>query len=225
LPGGARRACEQPPDVRLPASRRDRATRHRAAHCGAGAACARSRPPPRPPRAGVAGRDPPRADPAGLCRCRSGDGKARPADRCGRGRTLLPPDLRHDVIRRRRPQPRVRTGPSVRPRRISFPRTPVMPLLYARAPDITPRQVADSLFAAVPTTNTIRRLDPMAAAVWRALEDPRTLRELVELFVAAFPEVEREVLRRDLRAVLGRMRKVGLVVAERMSSAPRAPSS
>lgn len=90
-----------------------------------------------------------------------------------------------------------------------------MPLLYARAPDITPRQVADSLFAAVPATNTIHHLDPMAAAVWRALEQPRTLREIVELFAAAFPEVEREVLRRDLRAVLGRMRRVGLVTLAR----------
>lgn len=90
-----------------------------------------------------------------------------------------------------------------------------MPLLYARAPDITPRQIDDSLFAAVPTTNTIHHLDPMAAAVWRALEQPRTLREIVELFAAAFPEVEREVLRRDLRAVLGRMRRVGLVTLAR----------
>jgi len=54
----------------------------------------------------------------------------------------------------------------------------------------------------------------MAAAVWRALEQPRTLGDLIDLFAAAFPDVEREVLRRDLRAVLGRMRKVGLVVAE-----------
>lgn len=90
-----------------------------------------------------------------------------------------------------------------------------MPLLYARAPDITPRQVDDSLFAAVPTTNTIHHLDPMAAAVWRALEQPRTLREIVDLFAAAFPEVEREVLRRDLRAVLRRMRRVGLVTSVR----------
>lgn len=90
-----------------------------------------------------------------------------------------------------------------------------MPLLYARAPDITPRQIDDSLFAAVPTTNTIHHLDPMAAAVWRALEQPRTLREIVELFAAAFPEVEREVLRRDLRAVLGRMKRVGLVTLAR----------
>jgi len=87
-----------------------------------------------------------------------------------------------------------------------------MPLLYARAPGIAARQVDDSLFAAVPTTNTIHHLDPMAAAVWRALEEPRTLRDLVDLFAAAFPDVEREVLRRDLRAVLGRMGKVGLVV-------------
>jgi hypothetical protein len=38
----------------------------------------------------------------------------------------------------------------------------------------------------------------MAAAVWRALEQPRTLRELVDLFAAAFPEVEREVLQQEL---------------------------
>jgi len=54
----------------------------------------------------------------------------------------------------------------------------------------------------------------MAAAVWRALGQPRTLRDLVDLFAAAFPNVEREVLRRDLRVVLGRMRKVRLVVVK-----------
>jgi len=89
----------------------------------------------------------------------------------------------------------------------------MMPLLYVRAPDIAARQVDDSFFAAVPTTNTIHYLDPLAAAVWRALEQPRTLRDLVELFAAAFPDVEREVLRRDLRAVLGRMRRAELLVA------------
>ena len=88
-----------------------------------------------------------------------------------------------------------------------------MPLLYARVPDIIPRQVDDSLFAAVPTTNTIHYLDPMAAAVWRSLAEPRTLRDLVELFAAAFPEQDRAVLRQDLRAVLRKLVKAALVVA------------
>jgi hypothetical protein len=98
-----------------------------------------------------------------------------------------------------------------------------MPLLYARAPDIAVRQVDDSLSAAVPTTNTIHYLDPMAAAVWRALEQPRTRRDLVDLFAAAFPDLEREVLRRDLRAVLGRMRKAGLAIGAHRQTRSRPP--
>jgi Coenzyme PQQ synthesis protein D (PqqD) len=60
--------------------------------------------------------------------------------------------------------------------------------------------VGDDLFVALPGEGSIHTLNAMAAAVWRALEEPRTLAELRTLFEAAFPDIEPRRIAGDLGA-------------------------
>lgn len=97
-----------------------------------------------------------------------------------------------------------------------------MTTVFVRASDIVPRAVEDGLFAAVASTDRIHRFDAMGAAVWRALAEPRSIKDLVALFAVAFPDTPRAVLAKDLTATVWRMRRDGLLVATRGSPSPGA---
>lgn len=68
--------------------------------------------------------------------------------------------------------------------------------IWVRAEDAVTRTVGDELFVALPGEGSIHTLNPLAAAVWRALEKPRTQAELRALFEAAFPDIDRARIRK-----------------------------
>ena len=83
---------------------------------------------------------------------------------------------------------------------------------YARTPDVMETSVDDELFVVLPGGEEIFHLNPMAAALWRALADPAGERELIDLFQAAFPDVATPELAADLTATLAHLQDDGLLV-------------
>jgi hypothetical protein len=83
--------------------------------------------------------------------------------------------------------------------------------LWVRAEDVVTRIVGDELFVALPVEGSIHTLNAVAAAVWHALEEPRSLAELHALFKAAFPETDPARIAEDLDALLETLERDGLV--------------
>ncbi len=83
---------------------------------------------------------------------------------------------------------------------------------WARVDDVIARIVADETFLAAPMQGTIHTLNPTASGVWRALSEPRTLAELHDAFVAAFPDADPDRINNDVRALLNALEAAGLVI-------------
>jgi hypothetical protein len=80
------------------------------------------------------------------------------------------------------------------------------PEIWVRAEDAVTRTIGDELFVALLGEGS---LNAMAAAVWRALEEPRTLAELRTLFGAAFPDIDPHHRRSRRAARNARTRRPG----------------
>ena len=90
-------------------------------------------------------------------------------------------------------------------------KAPESELLWIRTEDAVTRTVGDELFVALPGEGSIHTLNAVAAAVWHALEEPRTLGELRSLFEAAFPDTDPARIADDLDALLETLERDGLV--------------
>lgn len=84
---------------------------------------------------------------------------------------------------------------------------------YHRVAVTTETAVEDELFLVAPHSTDIFHLDPLAAAIWRALAEPMRHEELAELFRAAFPDVPATMLQADVDAALKRLSDGGLLLA------------
>jgi hypothetical protein len=94
---------------------------------------------------------------------------------------------------------------------------------WQRSDDAVARAVGGDIFLAAPGEGSIHALNPMASAVWRALETPRTLRELCALFAAAFPDADPREITGDLSELLDTLEKDDLV--SHVGFAARRPDS
>lgn len=84
-------------------------------------------------------------------------------------------------------------------------------LLYIRNSNVTSTSVDGTLFLIATDSGEIVHLDPMATALWAALEDPKTRSQLLELFGAAFPDVSPVTLADDIDGALGTLQEAGLL--------------
>lgn len=75
------------------------------------------------------------------------------------------------------------------------------------------RWIGETLYLADPEGRAIQRMDPLAAAIWGALEEPTTAEELEEALVAGFPGTPRERIGADLRGLLAGLAEAGLIGA------------
>ncbi len=73
---------------------------------------------------------------------------------------------------------------------------------YCRRPSINETPVEDELFLIAGDSGDIYHLDRMAMAIWRALEDPASKVELLNLFGEAFPETPAATMEQDVGAAL-----------------------
>jgi hypothetical protein len=87
--------------------------------------------------------------------------------------------------------------------------------VYARSPDVEARRVGDDTFLSSGPNGTIHRLDPIASAFWSALDEPRSLGVIVELFMTAFPDAPRPRLEGDLAGLAADLEERGLITAAR----------
>jgi len=82
------------------------------------------------------------------------------------------------------------------------------PILYAQRPGLDSRQVDDHVF--VITAATIVHLNPVAAVIWSALEEPTSRGDLLALLRHLWPTVSPGIIARDLRQVLKHLLDTGL---------------
>ncbi len=73
---------------------------------------------------------------------------------------------------------------------------------YYRRPGINETPVENELFLIAGDSSHIYHLDQLAMSIWRALEEPSSEKELLALFAEAFPDTDRNILHRDLKAAL-----------------------
>jgi coenzyme PQQ synthesis protein D (PqqD) len=86
---------------------------------------------------------------------------------------------------------------------------------YRQAAGIEMREVAGEFFLVVPGPGTTHHLDKMASAVWRVLAEPRSAEELIDLFDAAFPNMPKRKIARDVENLLSFLEEQKLVVSVR----------
>ncbi len=84
-----------------------------------------------------------------------------------------------------------------------------------RNPAVSDTDVDGDVFLVEPENQDVIYLNKLASALWRYLAEPRSRDEIVQVFEAAFPEVRRARLLRDLAKAIGALRRRGLIVAIR----------
>ena len=82
-----------------------------------------------------------------------------------------------------------------------------------RNPAISDTEVDGDIFLVEPESQDVIYLNKMASALWRYLAEPRARDEVVAVFVAAFPDVRRARVLRDLAKAIADLRRRGLIVA------------
>jgi len=82
-----------------------------------------------------------------------------------------------------------------------------------RNPAVADVEVAGDIFLVAPQTQDVIRLNRIAGALWRYLARPREHDDIVAVFAAAFPQVRRARLSRDLAKGIAELRRRGLIVA------------
>ena len=84
--------------------------------------------------------------------------------------------------------------------------------IYCRNPGILQRELDGEIFLIDDTLGKIHALDPMACGIWRLLEQPITIHDIVAIFLAAFPDRKSTELRRQISRFLNDMRQNNLVM-------------
>jgi hypothetical protein len=82
---------------------------------------------------------------------------------------------------------------------------------YRRAAGLLTEQLENEIFVLDPRAGCIHALNPTASALWRLLQEPATLAELVDDFSAAFPHEPRTKLVREIKSGLTSIRGKGLI--------------
>ena len=73
---------------------------------------------------------------------------------------------------------------------------------FSRRDGVAERELDGKCFLADNEGGTITVLNQMAAAIWRAMSEPATQDELVDLAVLAFPETDRAIIEADVGSIL-----------------------
>ena len=82
-----------------------------------------------------------------------------------------------------------------------------------RNPAISHTEVDGDIFLVEPESQDVIYLNKIASALWRYLAEPRSRDEIVQVFTAAFPDIRRARLLRDLAKAIGDLQRRALIVA------------
>ncbi|NNJ76118.1 MAG: PqqD family protein [Anderseniella sp.] len=83
---------------------------------------------------------------------------------------------------------------------------------YRRNPGILQRELDGEIFLIDNTLGKIHALDPMAGGIWRLLEQPMTIYDIVATFSAAFPDRKTKDLRRHVSRFVNDMQQNNLAM-------------
>lgn len=76
------------------------------------------------------------------------------------------------------------------------------------------QELGGTLYLSDPEGRAIRRLDALAAAIWKVLEEPTAVRDLERLLFDAFPDEPTDRIAVDLNKLLRNLAKAGLVASQ-----------
>jgi len=82
---------------------------------------------------------------------------------------------------------------------------------FAQAPGVTLRAVENDVFLVKPGAAAIFHLNPIAAGLWRLLEQPTTLAAATDALRQAFPDADARKVKRDVRVLFGALQEEGLI--------------
>lgn len=85
---------------------------------------------------------------------------------------------------------------------------------YMQTPGVQLRSVDEDTFLIDPEGGSIHHLNELGTAIWRQLDEPVTLDDLVHLLCAAFPEVSRARITSDVEALVVALEAEGLVFTD-----------
>jgi hypothetical protein len=80
---------------------------------------------------------------------------------------------------------------------------------------IVERTIEDELLIIDELEDTIFSLNPLGAAVWRLLDTPATVEEIVHVLTTAFPDQARERISEDVESLVQSLKNSGLVSTDR----------
>lgn len=83
---------------------------------------------------------------------------------------------------------------------------------YVQAQGVTETQAGDDSFLADGTGMAIFRLNPISAAIWRLLEEPTDLKEVVSILASAFPDVGPDQIAGDCEQLMRGLAEACLIV-------------
>lgn len=83
--------------------------------------------------------------------------------------------------------------------------------IFSRAEGCYSRDVEGEIFLIAPDREEIFYLDTIGAALWRLLDQPRKMAEIIAVFADAFPEQDPETLHADLLRLLQELEASGFV--------------
>lgn len=77
--------------------------------------------------------------------------------------------------------------------------------VYVRSTKILEKTLDDELLLIDGDTDVILNLNPLGTAVWRFLVTPRETNEIIEVLIAAFPDIPEEQIREDTSRLLDQL--------------------
>jgi len=83
---------------------------------------------------------------------------------------------------------------------------------FRRAEGISERRVGETTYLIDSRTNVIHQLNPIGAVIWGQLVDAKSVADLVALLDSAFADIEREVIQRDVEALIDELLDAELIV-------------
>jgi len=83
--------------------------------------------------------------------------------------------------------------------------------LYRRANYVSERKVGKTTYLVDKRRNTIHQLNPVGAAVWSLLDDPKDIEALVRILHTAFGNIRYGVIQRDVEKLIDGLLKAQLI--------------
>ena len=83
---------------------------------------------------------------------------------------------------------------------------------FVRSPGVAERNVDDAVFLVGSDRESVFHLNPLAAAVWRLLAQPASIKEVIELLASAYPDIATVQIKGDVLTLMKALDGRSLIV-------------